>query len=318
MVETRYLRSLHLLCDTASGRPFHLSAASGLVRIASKLYVIADDEHHIGMFSVTDDAPGQLIRVLPGTLPQSKPERKAVKPDFEALAYLPASEQFPFGALLAVGSGSTVARRKAVILPIDAVGSVCEPPRVLDLSLLYERLGAHIKEINIEGAAIQGDRLILLQRGNLNNPKSACVSLNLTDFYAIAYGTMSRNDLPSLQLIEYELGEINNVPLCFSDGVALPNGDIVFSAIAEDTGDSYNDGACVGAAVGILKADGSLYSVLPLDHPYKIEGIEASVQGSVVHLILVTDADDPAQPGLLLAADIQGYPFRRLEPLNAV
>lgn len=309
MIQTKLVRSLQLLSGSAPGRPLHLSAASGLVRIASNLYVIADDEHHLGVFSTSSDTPGRMLRVLPGTLPESKDARKAVKPDFEALAFLPASEPLPFGALLAVGSGSTAARKRAVILPVDAAGTVNAPPRVVDLSPLYDRLGLHIREINIEGAALQGDRLTLLQRGNLNNPKSACVSLNLSDFQAITSGTISANDAIGFRVTEYALGEIRGVPLCFSDAVALPNGDLVFCAVAENTGDSYNDGTCVGAAVGIIKADGSRHSVLPLAHPHKVEGIEASVQGSLVHILLVTDADDPEQPALLLSADIDGYPF---------
>lgn len=311
MIQTKHVRSLQLLSGSAPGRPLHLSAASGLVRIGSNLYVIADDEHHLGVFSTSIDTPGRLLRVLPGTLPESKDARKAVKPDFEALAFLPASESLPFGALLAVGSGSTAARKRAVILPVDAAGAVNAPPRVVDLSPLYDRLGSHIKEINIEGAALQGDRLTLFQRGNLNNPKSACVSLNLLDFQAITSGTISAKDDIGFRVTEYALGEIRGVPLCFSDAVALPNGDLVFCAVAENTGDSYNDGTCVGAAVGIIKADGLLHSVLPLAHPHKVEGIEASVQGSLVHILLVTDADDPEQPALLLSADIDGYPFSR-------
>lgn len=309
MIQTKHVRSLQLLSGSAPGRPLHLSAASGLVRIASNLYVIADDEHHLGIFSTSIDTPGRVMRVLPGTLPESKEERKAVKPDFEALAFLPASEHLPFGALLAVGSGSTVARKRAVILPVDAAGAVNDAPRVVDLAPLYDRLGAYIKELNIEGAALQGDRLTLLQRGNLNNPKSACVSLSLSDFHAMASGTISASDAIELRIVEYALGDIRGVPLCFSDAVVLPNGDLAFCAVAENTGDSYNDGTCVGAAVGIIKADGSLYSVLPLAHPHKVEGIEASVQGSLVHILLVTDADDPEQPALLLSADIDGYPF---------
>src|SRR5271169_2423622 len=34
---------------------------------------------------------------------------------------------------------------------------------------------------------------------------------------------------------------------------ALPDGTMVFTAVAEDTDDNYNDGACAGAAVGIAR-----------------------------------------------------------------
>ena len=65
---------------------------------------------------------------------------------------------------------------------------------------------------------------------------------------------------------------------------------MVFTAVAEDTNDSYNDGACAGAAVGI--ADNELRCLHRLERPYKVEGVDARMEGSVVRLLLVTDADD--------------------------
>lgn len=99
------------------------------------------------------------------------------------------------------------------------------------------------------------------------------------------------------------------MPLCFSDAAALPNGDLVFTAIAEDTADSYNDGPCVGAAIGVLKANGTLHRIEHLEVAHKIEGIDAHVQGDTVHLTLVTDADDASIPASLLTAQLHGYPF---------
>lgn len=47
----------------------------------------------------------------------------------------------------------------------------------------------------------------------------------------------------------------------------------------------------------------------PLAAVYKMEGIAAEVQGDTVQLWLVTDADDPGHDAVLLAAQLQGYPF---------
>ena len=75
----------------------HLSAASGLVRSGHLLYVVADDELHLGVFEDTaatgmPPEPGALVRMLEGDLPIDAVERKAAKPDFETLVHLPRTE----------------------------------------------------------------------------------------------------------------------------------------------------------------------------------------------------------------------------------
>jgi len=56
----------------------------------------------------------------------------------------------------------------------------------------------------------------------------------------------------------FDLGSVDGIPLCFTDGAALPDGDIVFAAVAEDTPDAYQDGPCAGAAIGVADRDGNL------------------------------------------------------------
>ena len=90
----------------------HLSAASALVRVAERLFVVADDELHLGVFDLGDPAAGRLVRLFEGSLPAEKKARKAAKPDLEALALLPAMADFAQGALLALGSGSTPGRTR--------------------------------------------------------------------------------------------------------------------------------------------------------------------------------------------------------------
>ena len=79
---------------------------------------------------------------------------------------------------------------------------------------------------------------------------------------------------------------------------------MVFTAIAEDTDDSYNDGLCVGAAIGVAGNDGTLRCLRWLDRPYKVEGVDARVDGDVIRLLLVTDADDADIPASLLSATL--------------
>jgi hypothetical protein len=298
------VRELHLAAESSrAGRPDYLSAASGLVRVKSTFYVVADDELQLGAFPLTDSAPGTLIRILPGDLPDDPGDRKKMKPDFEALTLLPAHAKYPHGALLALGSGSRKRRRYGVLLPIDEHGAL-GTPTVIDASPLYEMLQSDIDELNIEGAAIVGDRFTLLHRGNKAHSRSATISFDLDAvLHSIACdGTLAR--LPILAIEHYNLGDIDGAPLSFTDSAALPDGSIVFSAVAELTSDSYLDGPCAGAAVGVLDSTGKLQRLERLKQPFKIEGIHAEPAGGILNVWLVTDADDSAIPAWLLTGTL--------------
>jgi hypothetical protein len=108
-----------------------------------------------------------------------------------------------------------------------------------------------------------------------------------------------------LAINAFDLGEIEGIPLTFTDAAALPDGDMVFSAVAEDTNNSYDDGPCVGAAIGVAGNDGTLRCLHWLDLRCKVEGVDAKVNCDVMKLLLVTDADDANTPASLLSATIR-------------
>ncbi len=85
-----------------------------------------------------------------------------------------------------------------------------------------------------------------------------------------------------------------------TDAAALPGGAWVFCAVAENTDDSYFDGACAGSAVGVVGPDGVLRQMRGLHGAPKVEGISVLVRGDHLVLGLVTDADDPSVPSQLL------------------
>lgn len=303
------LRSLDLSEPTKTGHPLFLAAASGLVNVGDYLYVIADDENHLGIFSRSQNTPGRVLRLLAGDLPDEPKERKAHKPDFEVLTVLPAFGDYAHGALLALGSGSKKRRCKAVVLGLAADGAINTEPRILDLKPLYDELAKHFADLNIEGAFVN-QYLNLLQRGNKAAANyNACIRLDLTKaLSAISQQQALAADL-LISIQAQSLGEVQGVPLCFTDAVALPDGAWLFSAAAEATDNSYTDGALAAAALGVINTQGDLVYLTLLDNRYKIEGISAQVEGSSVHLLLVTDADDPTQAAVLLNAKLSGYPF---------
>ncbi|MDG9921957.1 MULTISPECIES: hypothetical protein [unclassified Pseudomonas] len=274
----------------------HLSAASALVRVDERLYVVADDELHLGLFSLADDQPGQLVRLFEGELPAPKAERKAAKPDLEALALLPALPGHARGALLALGSGSKANRQRAVLLGLEQDAQ----PALIDLTPLYQPLLAHFADLNIEGGFLLGEEFLLLQRGNQGQAANAAVRYRWVELRDWLLG---EGPLPPPTIQPVELGELGIVALGFTDGAALADGRWLFSAAAENTADSYNDGACLGAVIGLVERDGRVRRLAELDGRWKVEGIALDEAGD---LLLVTDADDPATAASLLHLPLSG------------
>ena len=299
------LRELLLRVAPEPDRQRHLSAASGLARVRRSLYVVADDELHLGVFPFDGDSPGQLVRLIDGELPDSKAQRKDAKPDFEVLTLLPQSAGRAHGALLILGSGSRRQRRRGVLVALDERGATVAAPRVFDASNLYEAAEKEVHDVNIEGAAIIDDRLILLHRGNKGDATNATIEFRLTSILRSIEDDDAVGKVRLQTVRSYDLGSICDVPLCFTDGAALAGGALVFSAVAENTPDSYQDGPCIGAAIGMIGADGRLQVVHYLDAPLKVEGIHAELDADNVRLWLVTDADDADVPAALYSASVR-------------
>lgn len=295
------LRELSLGVSRAAGGGRYVSAASGLVRTGGHIYVAADDERELAVFPAAGDAPGRLVRFLPGELPADPEQRKREKPDVEALALLPAGPVSPGGVLLALESGSRPNRCGGVLWNLDTDGALTGDPRRLDLAALYAVLEAEIPDLNIEGATVVTDRLLLFQRGNGRAGVNAVIGLDLST----ALSSMGDGAIPSAALIDirrHDLGEAGGVRLCFSDATAVGEAGVLFTAVAEGREDTYRDGVCAGAAVGMLRPDGELGWISPLDPPAKVEGIEAHRAGMDLDLLMVADPDDPSSAAPLLAA----------------
>jgi hypothetical protein len=303
MINATEMRALDVSPEVPTTEPLYISAASGLVCVRSTMYVVADDELHLGVFLKDTSEPGHLIRLFAGDLPSARAERKRQKPDLEAITFVPAFDNFPHGALLAMGSASRPNRGRGALLTLDAHGAVCGPPHELDMSPLVGPLHQAFDELNIEGAVVVRNELRLFQRGNKQHTDNAIIRYSLRQ----VLGALQRPQADAVApfaIKRLDLGLIEGVPLCFTDAAVLPGGDMVFCAVAEDTEDAYRDGRCVGAAIGIANSDGHLVCLHRFDRPYKVEGISARLENDRLELLLITDADDPSIPAKLLSASI--------------
>ncbi len=304
MIDLQPVRELTFSVSDSDARE-HLSAASGIVVAGEFLYVVADDEHHLGVFELGGQRDGIKVPLFPGELPDEARARKARKPDLEALLRLPSFPGYPNGALLAFASGSRPNRQTGVLLGLDHTGALSDSPRPVDLSALYAPLQRRFPALNIEGAAVCDQQIVLLQRASGKHPENALIRLALTDVLQ-ALGPAGALKLPELpvEIHTIDLGRVENVPLGFTDAAALPDGRLVFSAVAESVDDTYHDGPCIATAIGVLDADGRVRTLEFVRPVRKIEGIDARMEGAVIRLLLVSDADDRRQPAGVFRATL--------------
>lgn len=276
-----------------------VSAASGLVVTRDGLCVIADDELFLGMY----DRSGRTLAHVPllaGALSERHGERKRHKPDLEALALL------PDGRLLALGSGSTASRMRAVVVaPADGFSV-----REVSLEPLYQRLATELPELNIEGAAVHRDALWLAQRGNGARAENALVKLSLSQVLREleVSGRAARLSPAALaEIVPVSLGELDGVPLGLTDLASDPLHGLLFSAAAEGVASTYYDGPCLGSALGFIGERGQVHQRVRVhsEKPCKIEGIVVEQgAGEASRLWLVADPDDRSRPAPLFSASL--------------
>lgn len=246
-----------------------VAAASGLARARGRLYVAADDELSLAVFAAGSGAPGDVLRLADQELPAEAAARKAAKADLEAVAALPG------GGLVVLGSGSGDRRHRGFVVSLDG-----EDVSELDLARLHAAIEREVDgPLNLEGAEWHAGRLLLAQRGAAG-AASAVVR--------VAWPSLAVEGVASV-----EAGTLDGVPLGLTDLARLPDGRLLASYAAEDTDNAYDDGAVAGSAVGVLGEQSHRVA-----GPWKVEGLWSDGR----EVLMVTDADDPSRPAVLLRA----------------
>jgi hypothetical protein len=289
----------------------HVRAASGLAWLDDRLAIVQDDTSFVAF----RDSRGSLTSLaLPAAADgrrrfESRRGNKNDKLDLESCLVVD-------GRLLAFGSGALPVREVVVV-----VDGVTGPVRVVAAGPLYAALRAALvrdgaawmkgAELNLEGAAVVGDRLRFFQRGN-GAPSGAAVAVDAAVDVALA-GFLAWLDggpvPPVLGVTWYQLGVAGAVRYGFTDLHALADGRVLFLASAEDSPNAIDDGEVHGTRIGIiddrgvrttdlLDADGHIAAV-------KGEGL-VSVPGEPGRVYVVLDLDDPDLPSELCTVELSG------------
>jgi len=294
-LELRRLRDLDLSEPRAQGHPAHIASASGIAKRGNFAYVVGDDLLEVGVFELAGGEPGTARPVFGAPVDAGgEPD----KPDLEGLTSLPPVDGEPNGGLLGIGSGSKRSRDRGFYWSFAPDGSLAGEPRPIDLRPVYDVMRAELDgDINIEGAAVLGSRLWLFHRGNEAETPNTVAEFEL--------GNLSRtlrqdlviepDELASMHA--YQLGELDGVPLCFSDATTLTEELVCFSASAE-----ADDGEIHGSVVGTIRVDGSVRRLRTIDPRWKVEGVHATIDSGVIDFLFVCDQDDPETPSPLLSA----------------
>lgn len=288
-------------------------AGSALVWYEGRLLVVQDDATSVVWVDV---ATGQTERlVLEGT---GEALEKKAKPDFEVAFLGPGRE------VTILGSGSSATRRRRAVVELDTnVVTLYEEGRLFDVleevmvhlvtstkvpgtfvdvrsvsNLATEVPGTLENLVNLEGGVISSNLLRLFNRGSGATP-SAMLDFELDVFSGAPPRVVSAN--------AYDLGQLNGVPLHFTDATLL-GGRLAYVAVAEDTPNAIDDGPVVGVALGFIGSDSAYWAPLMEASgelsTRKVEGIAMDPQSGVVYA--VTDPDDPDKPAELLTIAVTG------------
>jgi hypothetical protein len=281
------------------GLPPHVRAASAVRRFRNRLVVVQDD---VNALAVVEGGGAVRAVLLPSHESGTRVfddllGNKHLKLDLEACVILPG------GRLVAFGSGSTPAREQLV------VWSGNEPPRVVEARTFYSGVREAVTHggarLNVEGAVVSGERLLVFHRANdpgdaVATPFNAIASFDASEF---ARWLDYRGPEPrATAVMTVDLDGVRGVPFGFTDAVALDDERIVVLACAEDSASALTDGAVLGCRVGLLDDAGLVMADVhdAAGNPtlLKLEGIERRA-GSSTDFDVAVDVDRASAPAML-------------------
>jgi hypothetical protein len=201
-------------------------SGSAICYYDGKFYLVGDDARNVAVL----DREYREAGAIPLFEHPEKRIPKAQKTDFETAVIVDAEQQ---AHLLAIGSASRREREHVMLVPLQQPGSHAAK---FDTGVFTGRLrGAGIKEVNIEGGALAGDKLILANRGN-NTYRENHLIITGKDYW------LHQDDAP-LSVLPLTLPSDIHDFLGISELCYDPSSDtLLFTLSSEATANAYDDG----------------------------------------------------------------------------
>ncbi|MCU0428531.1 MAG: hypothetical protein MUF42_01040 [Cytophagaceae bacterium] len=289
----------------------NISALSGVVCWQGLIYLIGDDS--TTLYKLKDNLDIHTRVVLYGEADQTLVKKE--KADLECMSFL-SINSYPH--LLVQGSGSKSPKRD--------VGFLVKLPTAynrnhlvwkLDLQSFYSFLRSNdeitTNELNIEGLSIGPKYTFLANRGNKSGAVNAVLSFSTPEYIEFIQGHTEGVPFPAVHPVA--LPDVKGVQACFT-GLDECEGQLFFTASAENSSNAYDDGAVTGSLIGTLKVHETqqrgtklsvtLDQVSALPEPgLKIESLSVFEKNDRTYRALaVTDSDGGASELLLLEIQV--------------
>lgn len=266
-------------------------SASAVEFHEGRLYLIGDDATCIQVL----DKDYHVIKSIRISGAKEKRIAKKVKADYEASALIRLHGNT---YLMASGSLATEKRRQLLLLPLPEGDSATVQFIPYPPAFTAQLLNNGIDELNIEGAAVVKNTLLLSNRGNNTWPQNRLV-LTAPGFWEQA--------APPVSVVPFTLLTPTPVFAGVSELCYVPEKDLLLCTFSsEATANAYDDGVIGDSYIGwisnisgklsqaTITTDGmlNLTSADPAFKGEKIEGIcLESIQDNTLTLHLVSDND---------------------------
>ena len=228
-----------------------ISSGSAIAVEGDSAFIVGDDVNYLSVLNIKDRSTRKIMFDPTAT---SERVPKPLKHDLESCVTGKINDR---NYLVAFGSGGISPMRDSVL--------VFEPDSgenfIASLDSFYKAVsknaGLKNGELNFEGAALSGNRLMLFNRGK----NFICViDWNQMGDYIFRRNTTT----PSFRIIPLDLPVVNGFQVGFSGACILNEQDILFTASLEETTNFIDDGAVKGSYIGMIEVRDDTASITKL------------------------------------------------------
>ena len=269
-----------------------VSSGSGILYHDDSLILLGDDAAYYAKMAISNQ--GHVRKSISKNVNFDRVP-KLIKNDIESAIFANINGQ-PF--VLGFGSGGISPYRDTLFaMPLKETATRFKVSLLPIYNAIRKQVGLSESELNIEGAAMLGDQLILFNRGN---NFAIVFSWPIFSNYIKHPGN---TEIPPFKIVKFTLPIFNKFPVGISGACEINDREILFTASLEETTDFINDGVVKGSYIGILKFTTSgeikLTALEPLNDVSgnvladKLESITIiKKDGDTLDIVAVADNDD--------------------------